>query len=120
MELSNRKIIIGIIIVLIAVVYGYIFFERYITESTITIDVLNKAQLGNESSEYLVFTKDEVFEVVNNSYQNATNAGEIYDKLKIGSRYKVHVVGFYLPSIPHFRNIVLIERGGNRFGSTDE
>jgi hypothetical protein len=117
MEMTRGKITVSFIIILIAIIYGYIFFERYITESTISITVINKAPFGDEASKYLIFTKDEVFEDVNNSYQDASNADQIYDQLKIGGHYKVKVVGFYLPSIPHFRNIVSIEHDDNEYNN---
>jgi hypothetical protein len=117
MEMTTRKITVGVIIILIAIIYGYIFFERYITEDKISITVLNKAPLGNEPGEYLIFTKDEVFEDVNNSYQDASSADQIYEQLKVGGHYNVKVVGFYMPSIPHFRNIVSIEHGDSRYNS---
>jgi len=109
MLLSERRITISVIIILLVVIFGYMFFERYLTETTVTITVLNKAPVPDEQSEYLIFTKDELFEDVNNSYQNKYNSDEIYKKLQIGQTYTVKVVSIYIPSIPHYRNIVEIE-----------
>lgn len=96
---------VGFIIVLLIVLFGYLFFEPYLTEDTITIDVINKAQFGNESGKYFVFTSDEVFNNSNNYYHNKENADEINEKIYPGSTYKVKVVGIYLPWLPRFRNI---------------
>lgn len=96
---------VGFIIVLLIVLFGYLFFEPYLTEDTITIDVINKAQFGNESGKYFVFTSDEVFNNSNNYYHNKENADEINQKIYPGSTYKVKVVGIYLPWLPRFRNI---------------
>jgi len=100
--------IVGILIVFLVIIFGYLFFEPYITEQTITIKVLNKSQFGNEPEKYFVFTENEVFYNSNDYYQNKENAREINDIIYPGSKYKVKVVGVYLPWIPRFRNITEI------------
>lgn len=72
---------VGFIIVLLIILFGYLFFEPYLTEDTITIDVINKAQFGNESGKYFVFTSDEVFNNSNNYYHNKENADEINQQI---------------------------------------
>jgi hypothetical protein len=105
--------IVGIFIILLVIVFGYLFFEPYITEETITIKVLNKSQFGSEPGKYFVFTEDEVFYNSNDYYQNKENAAEVNDIIYPGSTYKVKVVGVYLPWIPRFRNITeIIEING--------
>ena len=56
----------GFLIVLLVLLFGYLFFEPFLTENTITIKVINKAQFGNEPGKYFVFTEDEVFYNSNN------------------------------------------------------
>lgn len=99
---------VGFVIVILVILFGYLFFEPYITEETITIKVLNKSQFGNEAGKYFVFTEDEVFYNSNNYYHNKEDAAEINDIIYPGSTYKVKVVGVYLPWIPRFRNITKI------------
>ncbi len=98
----------GVIIVLIVLLFGYLFFEPFLTESTIHIKVINKAQFGNEPGKYFVFTEEEVFYNSNNYYQNKENADELNANIYPGSSYKVNVVGVYLPWLPRFRNITKI------------
>ncbi len=98
----------GFIIILLVILFGYLFFEPYITEDTVTIKVINKAQFGNESGKYFVFTEDEVFSNSNNYYQNKENADELNQQIYPGSTYKVKVVGIYIPWLPRFRNIISI------------
>ena len=100
--------IVGILIIILVIIFGYLFFEPYITEETITIKVMNKSQFGKEIGKYFVFTEDEVFYNSNNYYQNKENAVEINDIIYPGSSYKVKVVGVYLPWLPRFRNITEI------------
>jgi len=98
----------GFIIILLVILFGYLFFEPYITEDIVTIKVINKAQFGNESGKYFVFTEDEVFSNSNNYYQNKENADELNQQIYPGSTYKVKVVGIYIPWLPRFRNIISI------------
>ncbi|MDY0083701.1 MAG: hypothetical protein RBR74_11020 [Ignavibacteriaceae bacterium] len=95
----------GVIIILLVILFGYLFFEPYITEDTVTIKVINKAQFGNESGKYFVFSENEVFSNSNNYYQNKENADELNQQIYPGSTYKVKVVGVYIPWLPRFRNI---------------
>lgn len=97
---------IGFIIVLLILLFGYLFFEPFLTEETITIRVLNKSQFGNEPDKYFVFTQEEVFYNSDNYYHSKENATELNDKIYPGSVYKVRVVGLYLPWLPRFRNIL--------------
>jgi hypothetical protein len=99
---------IGFIIVLIIILFGYLFFEPFLTEDTINIKVINKSQFGNEPGKYFVFTVDEVFYNSNNYYQNKENADELNEKIYPGTSYKVKVVGLYIPWLPRFRNIIKI------------
>jgi len=99
---------VGFVIVILVILFGYLFFEPYITGEIITIKVLNKSQFGNEPGKYFVFTEDEVFYNSNNYYQNKENAADLNDKLYPGSSYKVKVVGVYLSWLPRFRNITEI------------
>ncbi|HMN17955.1 MAG TPA: hypothetical protein PKD03_10075 [Ignavibacteriaceae bacterium] len=98
----------GFIIILLVILFGYLFFEPYITEDTVTIKVINKAQFGKEKGKYFVFTEDEVFSNSDNYYQNKENADELNLQLYPGSTYKVKVVGVYIPWLPRFRNIISI------------
>jgi hypothetical protein len=90
---------------LFVLVFSYLFFEKLLTEKEIVITVINKEKFGNEEGKYLIFTPEEVFENSNNFYQRKTNADLVYKKLERGVRYRVKVVGVYLPGIPRLRNI---------------
>ena len=68
---------IGFVILLTILLFGYLFFEPYLTEESITIKVINKAQFGNEPGKYFVFTEDEVFYNSDNYYHNKENADEL-------------------------------------------
>lgn len=112
MMLSERffslAAVAGFIIILLVILFGYLFFEPFLTEETITIKVINKAKFGNEIGKYFVFTDDEVFLNANDYYQSKDNAEELNKIIFTGSSFKVKVVGLYLPWFPRFRNITKI------------
>ncbi|MBK7227585.1 MAG: hypothetical protein IPH97_01625 [Ignavibacteriales bacterium] len=53
--------LLGFLIIILVLLFGYLFFEPYLTEETVTAKVLNKSQFGNEPGKYFVFTPAEVF-----------------------------------------------------------
>jgi len=108
--------IFGVIAVICIIIFGFIFFEPFLTEEDITIKVINKERWSGEKGRYFIFAENEVFLNENNYYHDKTNADKLYPIFKAGDTYKVKVVGFYLPFIPRFRNIVnIIEQKETHF-----
>ncbi len=103
--LFKPSVFFGIIIVLAIIVFGFLFFEGYLTEKEITITVINKEKWPGEDGRYFIFTDKEVFMNENNYYHNKKNADQLYPMLQIGYTYKVKVVGLYWPFLPRLRNI---------------
>ena len=101
-------IFFGVIIVLIILIFGYLFFEPFLTETEETITVVNMEKWSGEHSKYFIFTKNEVFLNADNYYQDKHNSDKLYPKFKKGYTYKVKIVGLYIPFIPRFRNIIEI------------
>lgn len=102
------SMIVGVIIIMATLIFGYLFFEPFLTEKEEIITVLNVEKWGNESGRYFIFTKDEVFLNSNDYYQNKHNADEMFKQFRKGYTYKVKVVGIYMSFIPRFRNILQI------------
>lgn len=113
MMLSSKfvklSVLAGVAIIFFVILFGFLFFEPYITEDEITITVINKEKFGNEPGKYFIFTADEVFTNSNNYYHGKSNANELYPLFRPGAEYKVKVVGIYLPFLPRFRNIISIK-----------
>ena len=106
----------GIIIVLASVLFGYLFFEPFLTEKEEIITVTNMQKWGNESGKYFIFTEDEVFLNSDDYYHNKTNADELFPLFKRGYTYKVKVIGLYVPFLPRFRNIKsILEFNSNKY-----
>ncbi|UCH66260.1 MAG: hypothetical protein JSW63_03770 [Ignavibacterium sp.] len=106
----------GLIIVLASVLFGYLFFEPFLTEKEEIITITNMQKWGKEPGKYFIFTEDEVFLNSNDYYHNKTNAEELFPLFKKGYTYKVKVIGVYLPFLPRFRNIKsIMEFNSNKY-----
>jgi len=99
---------LGVIIILVVLVFGFIFFEPFFSETEETIVVINKEVWKGEKERYFIFAEDEVFLNENNYYHNKSNADDLYALFKAGQTYRVRIVGYYFPFIPRFRNIINI------------
>ena len=115
-HLLRFSFVFGVIIVLVIIIFGYLFFEPFLTETEETITVINKEKWNGENGAYFIFTEKEVFLNANDYYDNKHNADELYPKFKKGYTYKVKVVGLYIPFIPRFRNIIeILDSSPNKY-----
>jgi len=95
------SIVFGVIILLCVFLFGFVFFEPFLTEEVVDIRVLNKEKWTGERGKYFIFSDTEVFLNEDNYYHNnKTNADELFPLFKRGDTYKVKVVGFYIPFLP--------------------
>jgi hypothetical protein len=106
--MSKFSTIFGVIAVLCIIIFGFVFFEPFLTEEQVNITVINKERWSGEKGKYFIFTEKEVFLNEDNYYHNKENADELYPLFKVGSSYRVKVVGLYMPFLPRFRNIINI------------
>lgn len=115
-HILKLSLFFGVIIIIIIIIFGYLFFEPFLTEKEETITVINKEKWSGEKGEYFIFTENEVFLNANDYYDNKHNADELYPKFKKGYTYKVKVVGLYIPFIPRFRNILeILDSSPNKY-----
>jgi len=96
----------ALIILLVVIVFGFLFFEPFITEKVETITVINKERWIGERGSYFIFTETEVFLNANNYYHNKQNADKLYPLFRPGTTYKVKVIGFKVSFLTRFRNII--------------
>ena len=102
------SLVFGLVIILATLVFGYLFFEPFLTETEEVIKIINIEKWGGENGRYFIFTEDEVFLNADDYYQNKSNADELYKQFRKGYTYKVKIVGLYVSFIPRFRNIMQI------------
>jgi hypothetical protein len=113
--LYKLAVFLGFVLTILMLIFGYLFFEPFLTKTEEVITVINTERWGNERGRYFIFTEDEVFTNVNNYYHNKDNADEIFTLFKPGYTYRVTVVGVYMPFLPRFRNIVNITYSENEY-----
>lgn len=106
--MTKLAMVLGVIIILVTLVFGFLFFEPFFSESEETIAVINKEVWRGEEKKYFIFTENEVFLNTDNYYHNKSNADDLYPLFRVGKTYRVKVVGYYFPWIPRFRNIISI------------
>ena len=114
--LYRSAVFLGFVTAIIILIFGYLFFEPFLTKTEEVITITAIERWGNEAGKYFIFTDDEVFINVNDYYHNKDNADEIFTLFKLGYTYRVKVVGVYMPFIPRFRNIInIIEYSTNEY-----
>ncbi|MBU1113559.1 MAG: hypothetical protein KKE09_00345 [Bacteroidetes bacterium] len=108
------KLFLGLLLVIVVIYFVLQVFEKTVTEETISIkvDKIEKVVTDDDEVLYLIYTKNEIFENRNNYQYPKENESKQGIKLKIGSSYRVKVVGFNfgvkLPLFLGHRNIVEI------------
>jgi len=118
--LLRLAVFFGFVMIILILIFGYLFFEPFLTETEEVITIINVERWGNEEGQYFIFTDDEVFINVNDYYHNKHNADEIFTLFKLGYTYRVTVVGVYIPFLPRFRNIInIIESSTNEYFPTN-
>lgn len=83
------------------------------TEYIVTVTDKERVVDG-ESSSYLVFTEDEqgnvrVFENTDNLLRWKWDSSNVQGQLKVGETYKLTVVGYRVPFLSMYQNIIKIE-----------
>ncbi len=106
--MTKLAMFLGVIIILVILVFGFMFFEPFFSETEETIVIVNKEVWKGEGEKYFIFTENEVFLNMDNYYHNKSNADDLYPLFRVGQTYRVKVVGYYIPMIPRFRNIISI------------
>lgn len=106
------EFIIIIVVLAIAVIVS-VFTSFNDTEYIVTVTDKERVVDG-ESSSYLVFTEDEqgnvmVFENTDNILRGKWDSSNIQGQLKVGNTYKVVVVGYRVPFLSMYQNIIEIE-----------
>ena len=113
--LYKLAVFLGFVLAISVLIFGYLFFEPFVTKTEEVITVINTERWGNEQGKYFIFTDDEVFTNVNNYYHNKDNADVIFSIFKRGYTYRVTVVGVNMPFLPRFRNIINITYSENAY-----
>ena len=112
-----KKRIIGIIIlVIILVVVGTPICVSYYTPKKYTVTITDKdIKNYSESSKFLVFTTDtetedvKVFSIEDTFYSFRFDSANDYAQLEEGKTYRVEVIGWRIPFLSEYENIIHFE-----------
>lgn len=121
-KLSKIKFIVIAVVVVLAIMFIEAMFSFNDTEYTITITgkdritESSKDSNGNveTSSKYLVFADDEngnsvVFENTDCFIRLKFNSSNVQGQLKEGHRYKITVIGYRVPILSWYQNIIKVD-----------
>lgn len=119
---SKVKFIVVAVVAVLVVVFGIKVFNFNDTEYTATITgkdritESSKDSDGNRktSSKYLVFADDEngnslVFENTDCLIRWKFNSSNVQGQLKEGNTYKITVIGYRVPFLSWYQNIIKVE-----------
>lgn len=105
-----------VIIAVVALIAVAVFIAaKSFNDTEYVVTVTDKERIVNdESSKYLVFAEDEygnsiVFENTDAVLRGKWNSSDIQGQLKEGHTYTVTVVGFRVPFLSMYQNIIEIE-----------
>jgi len=96
-------------IILIIIGVGVFICAEYHQSNEITITVTDKAiERDSDGSKYLIYTDTEVYENTDNLFYGKFRSSNLYNDLKIGSTYRVRVIGWRVPFLSMYENIINI------------
>lgn len=77
-----------------------------------TVEITNKERVEDK---YLIFCEDEngvsyVFENTDSLLRGKWNSSDIYGDMKVGNTYTVTVVGYRIPFLSEYQNIISYEK----------
>lgn len=101
-----------IILLIALLLVGYIFLYQS-SKDRITVLIKDKERITtgskeNISSKYLVYTEGEVFENTDALMFFKWDSSDLQNELDVGSEYKVLVVGWRIPFLSTYRNIIRV------------
>ena len=105
---------------LIAYIFAFMLFVGFMfatsfDDKTYTVTVTDKERVNkSDSSKYLVFCEDEngevlVFENTDELLRLKFDSSTVQGTIKQGGKYKLTVVGFRIPFLSMYQNIIKVE-----------
>jgi hypothetical protein len=93
--------------------FGYVIYcglqDRSETSVEFTVKDKERIHSGN-TSYYLIYTDIETFKCTDNLFYGKWNSSDMYGSLERGKRYKAQVIGWRIPFLSMYRNIVKMKQ----------
>lgn len=108
-----KKVILILVVVVLLAFIGFRGFY-YTTVDNVTITVTNtervvKGSGENMESKYMVFTDTETFENTDDFWFWKWDSSDVQGELKKDSTFTVKVVGWRVPFLSMYRNVISVE-----------
>lgn len=109
--MSKLIIYLTIIGLFFASVFIFGFVKSTVKSDVIDVVVKNERVVsqGGDSAKYLVFGEKEVYENADSLWFWKWNSSDYYRDIKVNKKYKFTVVGWRVPFLSWYRNIVAFE-----------
>ena len=98
---------VGLIILLIVVILVGIY-RGVFTASSEDMEIVVQDKERLDDGRYLIFTEDEVLENTDKMVFFKFNSSDFYNELEVGEEFEVRVVGWRVPFLSWYRNIIEI------------
>lgn len=103
----------AIVLIIVAIVAAWFTIWHVSTEKLeVTIKNTEVTVSGNDvstNSKYLVFTNNEVFENTDSWTFFKFNSSDVQNKFEPGKTYKIKVVGWRVPFLSMYRNVIEVQ-----------
>lgn len=99
--------LIGIVVAVFVAIYAFSNFNY--TEYNIHVNKSERVCNGQEDCRYLVFTDKGVFENTDTIWHLKFDSSDMYNDLVVGKDYNVVAVGWRIPFLSMYKNIIEIK-----------
>jgi hypothetical protein len=101
---------LALVLVTLPFIWRYSYLKSTETSVLFTVEKAERVtDRTRQDSKYLIFTKNETFEITDEIFYQKFNSSDIYGALKPNHRYKAKVVGSRNPSWSWYRNIISVQ-----------
>ena len=115
---KTEVLYIGAVVVIVLAIFGLIILNiaGLFNQNYYTVTVTDKGiKRSGDSDRYLIYTtlengNIETFENTDNFFYGKFNSSNIYADLVAGSKYKIKVIGFRIPFLSRYQNIIEYEK----------
>lgn len=115
---KTEVLYIGTFVVIVIAILGLIILNiaGLFNQNYYTVTITDKGiKRSGDSDRYLIYTTLEngsivTFQNTDNFFYGKFNSSNIYADLVVGSKYKIKVVGFRIPFLSSYQNIIEYEK----------
>lgn len=111
-NISSTKTLIVLLIIVACAIYPVLFYS---SSETVEITIKDKERITtgkgeNLDSKFIIYTNNEVFKNTDELLFFKFNSADFQNNLEVGKTYTVKVVGWRVPFLSMYRNIVRYEK----------